>query len=36
VKVEWHPLARRDLAEILTYIAADNAKAAYRLHDVLV
>jgi toxin ParE1/3/4 len=26
-------LARTDLAELVTYIAADNPKAAYRMHD---
>jgi toxin ParE1/3/4 len=26
-------LARTDLAELVTYIATDNPKAAYRLHD---
>ena len=33
MKVEWHPRARTDLAELVTYIATDNPKAAYRLHD---
>ncbi len=33
MKVEWHPLARTDLAELVTYIAADKPEAAYRLHD---
>jgi len=33
VRVEWHPLARTDLAELLTCIATDNPKAAYRVHD---
>ena len=33
MRVEWHPLARTDLAELVTYIAADNPKAAYRMHD---
>ncbi len=33
MRVEWHPLARADLAELVTYIATDNPRAAYRLHD---
>jgi toxin ParE1/3/4 len=33
VTVEWHPLARTDLAELMTYIATHNPKAAYRMHD---
>lgn len=33
MKVEWHPLARTDLVELVTYIATDNPKAAYRMHD---
>ncbi|MFP5226466.1 MAG: type II toxin-antitoxin system RelE/ParE family toxin [Acidobacteriota bacterium] len=33
MKIEWHPLARYDLAEMLLYIAEDNAEAAYRLQD---
>jgi len=33
VRVEWHPLARNDLAELVTYIASDNPRAACRLHD---
>ena len=33
MRVEWHPLARTDLAELVTYIATDSPKAAYRLHD---
>jgi toxin ParE1/3/4 len=35
VRVEWHPLAVSDLAELVTYIAADNPSAAYRVHDDL-
>ena len=33
MKVEWHPLARADLAELVAYIASDNPVAAYRVHD---
>jgi toxin ParE1/3/4 len=33
VKVEWHPLAHADLAELMTYIATDSPEAAYRVHD---
>jgi len=33
VKVEWHPLARLDLLEIVAYIAKDSEGAAYRLYD---
>jgi toxin ParE1/3/4 len=33
VNVEWHPLARADLAELVTYIANENPAAAYRTHD---
>jgi toxin ParE1/3/4 len=33
VRVEWHPLARADLAEMVAYIASDNPVAAYRVHD---
>ena len=32
MRVEWHPLARADLAEIVAYIAIDNPVAAYRVH----
>lgn len=35
MRVEWHPLAVSDLAELVTYIAADNPSAAYRVHDDL-
>lgn len=31
MKVEWHPLARADLAQLATYIAADNPGAALRV-----
>ncbi|MGA9640175.1 MAG: type II toxin-antitoxin system RelE/ParE family toxin [Terriglobales bacterium] len=33
MKVEWHPLARADLAELVTYIAKGNPTAAYGVHD---
>lgn len=33
MRIEWHPRAHTDLAELVAYIAADNARAAYRLHD---
>jgi toxin ParE1/3/4 len=33
VKVEWHPLAHADLAELMTYVAADSPEAAYHVHD---
>jgi toxin ParE1/3/4 len=33
VRVEWHPLARTDLSELVTYIATDNPTAAYGVHD---
>jgi toxin ParE1/3/4 len=33
VTVDWHPLARADLAELVAYIANDNPDAAYRVHD---
>jgi toxin ParE1/3/4 len=33
VRVEWHPLARADLAEVMAYIATVNPSAAYRTHD---
>ncbi|MGO8815838.1 MAG: type II toxin-antitoxin system RelE/ParE family toxin [Terriglobia bacterium] len=33
MKVEWHPSARRDLIELVTYIATDNPQAAYHMHD---
>ena len=35
MKVRWHPLARTDFAELITYIAADNPKAAYRMHNLI-
>ncbi len=33
MRVDWHPLARADLAELVAYIASDNPAAAYRVHD---
>ena len=33
MSVEWHPLARADLAELVVYIATDDVSAAYRVHD---
>ena len=33
MRIEWHPLASTDLAELMTYIARDSLKAAYRMHD---
>ena len=33
MRVEWHPLARTDLAELVAYIANDNPSAAYRVHE---
>ena len=33
MRVEGHPLANSDLAELVTYIPADNPKAACRMHD---
>ena len=33
MRVEWHPLARADLAEMVAYIASDNPAAGYRVHD---
>jgi toxin ParE1/3/4 len=33
VRVDWHPLARADLAELVAYIASDSPAAAYRVHD---
>jgi toxin ParE1/3/4 len=35
VKIEWHPSARSDLIELVTYIAADSPQAAYRVHDAI-
>jgi toxin ParE1/3/4 len=33
VRVDWHPLARADLTELVAYIASDSPVAAYRVHD---
>jgi toxin ParE1/3/4 len=33
MRLEWHPLAEADLTGIVTYIAADDIEAAYRVHD---
>jgi len=33
VKIEWHPLARFDLLELVAYIAEDSEEAAFRLRD---
>ena len=33
MRVEWHPLARADLAELVVYIATDDVSAAYSVHD---
>lgn len=33
MKVEWHPLAQADLAEVMKYIAGESHDAAYRIHD---
>lgn len=33
MKLEWHPYARADLVDIVTYIATDDIEAAYRVHD---
>lgn len=33
MRIEWHPLARTDLAELVAYIATDNLTAAYRVHE---
>ena len=33
MKIEWHPLARLDLVEIITYIADENPSAAYRIQN---
>lgn len=33
MRVQWHPLAITDLAEIVGYIAHDNGAAAYRVHN---
>jgi len=33
VRIDWHPTARADLAELVQYIAVDDPAAAYRVHD---
>ena len=33
MRVEWRPLAERDLQEIVSYIAADDPRAALGMHD---
>ncbi len=33
MKLEWHPLARTDLTELVTYIASEDPNAACRVHD---
>ena len=33
MRIEWHPLARADLAGLVVYIATDDVSAAYRVHD---
>jgi len=33
VRVEWHPLAYADLANLVAYIAVDNPSAAYHVHE---
>ncbi len=33
MRIEWHPWARTDLAELVEYIATDNPAAGYRVHD---
>jgi len=33
VRIQWHPLAITDLAELMTYIAKDSLNAAYRMHN---
>jgi toxin ParE1/3/4 len=33
MRLEWHPLAEADLEGIVSYIAADDIEAAYRVHD---
>jgi len=33
VRVDWHPAAYADLAELVRYIASDDPAAAYRMHD---
>lgn len=33
MRLEWHPLAEEDLVDVVSYIAADDIEAAYRVHD---
>jgi toxin ParE1/3/4 len=33
VIIEWHPLARTDLAGLVEYIANNDPAAAYRVHE---
>ena len=33
MRIQWHPLAITDLAELMTYIAKDSLNAAYRMHN---
>jgi toxin ParE1/3/4 len=35
MKFEWRPLAETDLAEIVSYIADDNAQAAYGVAEAI-
>jgi toxin ParE1/3/4 len=35
MRVDWHPWARADLAELVEYIASDSPVAAYRVHDAI-
>ena len=34
--IEWHPLARADLAELVEYIANNDPAAAYRVHEEIL
>ncbi len=33
MRIDWHPLARQDLLEIVAYIAEDSEDAAYRIYE---
>lgn len=33
MRLEWHPYAKADLVDVVTYIAVDDVEAAYRVHD---
>ncbi|WP_163269132.1 type II toxin-antitoxin system RelE/ParE family toxin [Chelativorans alearense] len=35
MRVEWRPLAERDLGEIVRFIAADSPQAAYDVHEAI-